>query len=407
MLLFVVKILIGFVVLFASSRLPHGADFVFFNQFFILFALLNVVSTAGLQNGIIRETASAAAPERVAHVLAAALVVVVPIAALLVAGGTLAGARISLLLVGSEDFGWLVGAISLLAACSGFGQILCAVMTGTGRGRNAMLVQTLSLLLAGGATIWRLLAGDVVGAILTYAGGSALLPLVAVLFMAYLRPVLAFAWQVERAILTQLTRFSAAYLITASAMPLTLFALRAAYRHRLGEAMLSNWLAANRVSDVLTQFIGLYMTQVHLPRFAAAQSAAQASRIARHSIFTAAAIMATGAMVFFAAADTWIRVFLSARFLPAREIISVYVLGDTLRTLPSALMFTALALGRAGTSAGLELTNAAIFAAVTLVLLRHGEALAPAFGYIAGSMSVTIVGSAVLGRYRPVRRFVG
>ena len=396
------KLLIGFGVLFLSSRLPGVTDFSLFNQLLIFFALVSVVATAGLQNGLIREAASAlASPARFTALLAAAAAALTPVAALLIAVGLLAGVPISRLLLGTPTHGWLVSLIAALAVCAGLGQALCAVMTGTGRSRRAMMIQTLSLAVAGGLTLWRLLAGDVTGAIIGYAAGSALLPLLAAVSMGYLRASLTASFTFERAMLRVLSRFSGAYLVTSCAMPLTLFLLRAAYRAHFGEAMLADWLAANRISDTLTQFLGLYMAQVHLPRLAAAKAPAEAALAFRRSILAAGGLMAAGALVFLLGANFWISLLLSARFIPARGFIVIYVVGDCLRTLPAALMFTALARRRTGTYAGLELLNAAIFAGVTLGLMAMGFGLAPAFAYIAAGLGVAGAGLALL---RPIRQ---
>jgi hypothetical protein len=45
-------------------------------------------------------------------------------------------------------------------------------------------------------------------------------------------------------------------------MPVIIFALRYLYRQTFGPRDLGYWLAANRISDVTTSLLGLFMTQV-------------------------------------------------------------------------------------------------------------------------------------------------
>ena len=125
-----------------------------------------------------------------------------------------------------------------------------------------------------------------------------------------------------------------------------------------------------------------------------AKAPAEAALAFRRSILAAGGLMAAGALVFLLGANFWISLLLSARFIPARGFIVIYVVGDCLRTLPAALMFTALARRRTGTYAGLELLNAAIFAGVTLGLMAMGFGLAPAFAYIAAGLGVAGAGLA-------------
>ena len=84
-----------------------------------------------------------------------------------------------------------------------------------------------------------------------------------------------------------------------------------------GLEALGFWLAANRISDVNTQLLGLYMVQVFLPGMAGLKDKAGAWLLVRQTFLIGTLAMGACLALFLAMPSLLIGLFLSAKFLPA------------------------------------------------------------------------------------------
>jgi O-antigen/teichoic acid export membrane protein len=369
----------------AAARLLPVAQFAVFSQLLVLLAFLVTIATGGVQHGVIRQVAMTREDGAPAthSVIKAALVIWAAVGAVLVTASTLLASQLSVLLVGSTDAAGAIVPMSMLAVGTGLGTMLCAVLTGEGRPVASLISQGLGLFAATAVALLLLLRHQPVAAAVGFAAGSLVTTTCALLFVA--RPVAESIRAGDHlgASVRQQRGFSGAFLLTAALMPLTLLALRSVYLDAFGLELLGYWLAANRISDVNTQLLGLYLTQEYLPR-----ATASADRLARRVLVVQTVAVSTGAMllglaVFSLAPAFWISLFLSAKFVPAASFVMGYFVGDVLRVAASVAGYTALAQRRLILYVSLEAVAAAGLTAFVLVLTLLRVPAGPAIGYVA------------------------
>jgi O-antigen/teichoic acid export membrane protein len=396
-LFFAFKVALGAAILIASARWMTVADFAIFSQLLILIAYLASIGTAGVQNGLIRQIAAADGDAvAIAREVRAALSIWAGVVLLALVGASLLRDHISVLLIGTDAVGWAVPWLTLLAMWSGLGQLLCSILTGTSRAATALSAQAVGL--AGGTVPALLLLhnGMPAAAALAFTGGQGVTTLIA---GSRILDVLAGAWRSREPVRTEIVRltgFSGAFLATASIMPLTLIALRSVYRTSFGLDALGYWLAANRISDVNTQLLGLYMVQAFLPVMAKAP-AEQQRRLAIRTAIGAACVMVLPLLVFLTAPSLFVRIFLSAKFLPATTFFAAYLLGDILRVGAATASFTALAHARLKLYVGIEAVAALSMSIFVISLSWAGQSDAPAIGYVA-TYAIIFIAAGLLAR---------
>lgn len=389
---FGLKILIGLVLVAASAHRLSVAQFVTFSQLFLCVALLSTVSGGAVQGGLTRQIAVAGGNLEVERkVAAAALTIWAGFAVLLLVTVTLFGTSLSVLLVGDPRLARPLLLVTVMAVLGGGGSILGAILTGRGRPSLSLGLQAIGLLVSGGACYTRLAAGDPVGAVLAFTAGPVATAMLALLFTRDVLPVPGRAVAGLTGEMRLLLAYSVAGLAIAVLMPATLFGLRSIYRTEFGAEQLGYWLAANRVSDVTSQLLGIYMGQIFLPRMAQSTATGPAKRLAFQTLALGTVAMATGWLIFAAGASFFVSTFFSARFLPAIPFINGYLLGDALRVSASMASATAAARGRPWLCIGIEATVAVLIAAYVLALTALSRADAPWLGYVMAQATMTVL----------------
>lgn len=393
---FALKMLVGMALVVQSARSLSVAEFGVFSQIFLFFALLSTVSAGGVQNGLIRQVASAGddlARER--RSVAAALVMWAGFSAIILVLALVAAEPLSELLVGSSRAAGTIPILAAAALAAGGGQVLCAVLTGRDRPATSLALQGVGLAL-GGIGCWiRLAAGDAQGAVMAYAMGPVISLIAAVPLAWRWLPHELSAFRRLGAELRLLLGFSGTFLLTATVMPATLIALRYAYRLEFGDEVLGYWLAANRVSDVTSQLLGLYMAQVYLPAATRMAGRNEILPLARRTAAMGLALTGAGLALFVLFAAWFVKVFLSASFVPAIPFIVGYLVGDTLRVVTSLSLHTALARGKLSLYAGTEAATAGFIALYVLALIGAGRIESAYWGYAAAH--ATMAALALLG----------
>jgi len=364
----------------AASRLSV-AGFADFSQYLAFASLVTLLAVGGSQNGLIRQVAAARSRADLEETLAAAAAIWIAASAILLLFAIIAAGMIGTVLVGHGGESAAIVALTGAAIFAGPGQIRCSMLSGQGRMISSLAIQSVGLLAGvAGAAVFAL-RGEAAAAALAFAGGS-LVPSVPVLRLA-LRPLVWPPAAVLVAQAKQLLRYSLAFGTVAAATPLMLFALRWQYRADFGGDALGRWLSANRISDLSTQLIGLFMLQVFVPHVAQLTDRSARRRFTLICGAGGMAIMALPLIAFSVAAEPLVRLFLSPSFLPAIPAIRTYMAGDMLRVWTSIAIYTAFAAGRAERYAALELAVLGSIAGLSLVLMGQGYASAPQWAYFA------------------------
>jgi hypothetical protein len=395
---FVLRVASALVLLKLSASFLPVAGFTVLSQLMLFAALLNVLAVGGAQNGVVRQAAAAQGAEDLARTQAAAFAIWGAAAPLALLPALAAGGMISSILIGSPAQGTVVLAVTAMTLIGAPGQIWCALLTGRKRVARSLLAQAGGLLAGAGGAAWRIMAHDPAGAAVAFAGGSAVTALIALPFALEMGVPLIprrFDWPPVKTLL----RYSAAFAATTGYASIVLFGLRWLYRDHFGATQLGYWLAANRVSDMSTQLLGLFMIQVFVPHMAGTHNEARRRTILLRCWAAAAGVMSSFVIVFSLASGLLIHLFLSDAYQPAASVIRTYMIGDVLRVWASLAMFTAFADGKPLRYAGIEVGALSVMAVITSALIAAGDPAAPQLGYvIAYAATATLVSAAFLMR---------
>ncbi len=398
---FGLRVAVGLLLLKLSARFLPVAGFTEFSQFLAFAALLNLMAVAGAQSGLIRQAAAADDGEDLAATRGAAFILWAAALAVLVPVVGIAGGPISHLLTGDGGHWPAVLAVAALTLPCGAGQIWCGLLSGRGKVVASLSAQGLGLVAGAGGAAWLIVRGQPIAATMAFAAGGLVTTATAALLSLSLK-IPATTWPAALARVRPLVRYSAALAATTGFSALILFGLRAHYREAFGHTELGYWMAANRVSDMSTQLLGLFMIQSFVPRLARQDDPAAARRLALRFWAAGAAGMATIAIVFAAGARPLVHLFLSDAYLPAIPVIQTYMIGDGFRVWASVAMYSAFAQGRPGRYAAIEIGALSLMAVITVALAATGETRAPQLGYVgAYAVVAALVSLTVLRRPKP------
>jgi O-antigen/teichoic acid export membrane protein len=244
------------------------------------------------------------------------------------------------------------------------------------------------------AAAWFIVHKSFVAAALAFAAG----PLAAMALALPFAAQLPISWRPTWRRVRPLLGYSTAMASTLGFSALMLFGLRWFYRDEFGAAELGYWLAANRISDMSTQFLGLFMLQAFVPHVAVAAARERARLVLRYGML-GAGLTGAALLLFVAASRPLVHLFLSDPYLPAIPAIRLYMLGDFLRVWGSLAMFSFFAAGKPGRYAAIEIATMSIMAVLTLVLIASGEVRAPQIAYAAAwGVTALVCGSVLIIR---------
>ncbi len=379
-LFFVVRVASALLLLkLSATHLPvHG--FTVFAQLLAFAALLNLIAVGGTQNGVIRQAAAAADDAALAAVHGAALAIWVIAAPVIFIAVAFGGSAIADLLIDAPQRWGLVIALAALALMAGPGQIWCSILSGRDRAAYSLSAQAVGLLAGTGAAAWLIARHDPASAALAFAAGPLVTMALAFLFARPLHLALA-PVAIVKTEARRLLGYSAAIAATTGFSAIVLFGLRSVYRDHFGVTALGYWMAANRISDLSTQFLGLFLLQFFVPHVATLTDADAKRRLILRCAAAGTAVMGTAILVFWVASGPLVHLFLSDVYRPAIPVIRIYMIGDMLRVWVSLAMFAAFAAGKPGRYAAIEIATLAMMAAIALVLIGLGDPRAPQFGY--------------------------
>lgn len=397
---FAIRILSAIILLKLSTQFLSVQGFADFIQFLAFAAFLNMAVVGGAQNGLIRQAAAASDAE-LPNVHGAGLALWAIAVPVLGIPALLFSRQISRVLTGSGDLWEVVVGLTFLSLAAGPGQVCWSLLSGRKMVAQSLGTQSIGTIVGTAAAGWFIVHRDYSAAALAFAGG----PLVGAAAALPFAARLPLKWRPTRCGLGHLFGYSAATAATLGFTAVTLFALRSVYREQFGTTELGYWLAANRISDMSTQFVGLFMLQAFVPQLATASDLNERSRLIARYGSIAAVLMGAALLVFLVASGPLVHLFLSSAYVPAIPGIRLYMIGDFLRVWASLAMFTALASGRPARYAAIEIGTMALMAILTLILIAGGEVHAPQIAYAtAYGITALIVGAAPLHRLLQTRR---
>jgi O-antigen/teichoic acid export membrane protein len=375
---FALRVGSALVLLKLSAEFLTVAEFANFTQFLAFASLLNMAAVGGAQNGLIRQSAAANASD-LADVSGAGLAMWAAAVPILGIPVVLFSGQVSHILTGSSAYWQAIIALTALSLLGGPGQICWSILSGRNRVARSLGAQAFGIVGGTAGAAWFILHANFVGAALAFAAGPLLASLATIPLVARLQ----LTWRPTTRGLTRLICYSAAMASTLTFSALTLFVLRWMYREQFGSTELGYWMAANRISDMSTQFLGLLMLQAFVPQFAMAASAEERRRVMVRYGLLGAALSGAALVVFVSAGKTLVHLFLSDAYIPAIPSITLYMIGDLCRVAVALAMFTAFAAGKPGRYAAIEICTMTMMALLAIILMKSGQIMAPQIAYVA------------------------
>ena len=399
---FCFRIASGLLLLKLSASFLSVDDFATFMQFLLFASLLNMVAVGGTQNGLIRQAAAASDAEALARTQTAALVIWSACVPALLLPIAIASPFVSTILAGTSRHWPVVVCIATLALVAGPGQIWCSILSGRKRVAQSLAAQAGGLTTGTALAAWQIGVGNGVAAAIGFSAGSLVTMAASFRFSGRLRIGLTAPRSASAEVRT-LLRYSGALAATTGFTAMTLFGLRSFYRDAFGATALGYWLAANRISDMSTQLLGLFMIQFFVPHAAVTESEEDRRTLVVRCWAAATGMILTGIAIFSMASVPLVRLFLSESFVPAIPAIRTYMIGDAFRVCASLAMFAAFARGRPGVYAGIEIATISVMAIIAVALISLGEASAPQLAYVT-AYGITAVAVAISFFWSPNRR---
>ncbi len=351
--------------------------------------VLNLLAVGGAQNGIIRQSAAASDEDQLAAIHGAALIICAGAALLLLVPLCLASKMVSAVLVGDPNAWPTVIAITVVSLAGGPGQIWCSILSGRRRVATSLVAQASGLFASIAIAAVFIVRGEPNAAATAFAAGPLLTLIVAGRAVARLHLKIA-GWPAAIGQILPLIRYSTAFAATSGYTALVLFGLRSFYRHHFGATALGYWIAANRISDLSNQLLGLFFIQFYVSHVADLGEQTERRGFILRCWAAATALMTVAFLVFSVAGRELVPLFLSAAFVPATPIIQTYLLGDILAVWASVAMYTAFARGRPGRYAAIEIATVSLMAVIAIALMAMGNPRAPQLAYVS-AYAVTAV----------------
>ena len=388
LLFFALKIGAALALIKLSAHYLSVADFTVFSQL-IFFSTLLVLLCGGIQNGLTKAVAAAESPTDRQLALSAAFGLWCVIASIFIPLCTIFPTRISTILTGTSLWSWLIPWLAVGAFGTGLGQIFSSFLVGQRKLARNLLTQSSGIVVATGAAAWFFIANEPIAAILSAVFGN-----VAILPVGWLlsgssphtySPRSSIHLGVKYA--KMFARNFIAFLLVSAMLPLALMLLRDVYRQHFGVEALAFWLVANRISDVTSQLLGLFLRLLFLPVAARAPSIPAARAIVQTTSARASLLMFSVFIGFVVTSPWSVPLLLSPEYGPATPLIAAYLAGDILRVPISVVAHFLLARDRLTLYVLLEGAFVTLFAAAFVLFLAVGLKIAP-FAAYCGAYSI-------------------
>ncbi len=313
-----------------------------------LVTVLGVLSGAGIFNGITKYVAQyQQQPERLRAVLGTGSAMVLGFSTLLAAIFLVAAEPISRALFGHGDYRNVVRAVAFIQLGIAYANLMLAILKGfRDAAGNALAVSGGSVLGAGAYFLCYWLGGYP-GALAGLAVVPAITLIPAALVLAWRRHIrlrdLRLAW--DRALATQLGKFTLMALMTSFTLPVAYIMMRNLLAQRFSWNDVGIWQGVSSISDAYLQFITASFTVYLLPTLSRlTDKRAIGQEIGRSLLFVLPAV-ATVSLLLWLLRDVVIRLLFSMQFDAMRDLFAWQLAGDVLKV--GAYVFGYLVIAKA------------------------------------------------------------
>lgn len=358
-LLTLLRIGSGFIVAKVIAVYTGPAGMAALGQLQNLIAALTGIVAAPVGNGLVRYTAEhntsgfdACAPWWRASVRWLQLLLAIAIPTLCLGSG-----RISVWLLGNEQYGWLIAVASLALPLSALNTLLASVINGQQQYRRFILLSAISVMIATALMLTLVINWQLEGALLAAAVYSALSGLVMV-FGAIRQPWFRLRYwfgSVDKQQLRGVGAYVAMAMTSALCVPMSLLMLRKVLIASVGWTEAGHWQAVYKISEVYLGVITMALSTYYLPKLSSL-SGLEAIRKETWSVarlvMPIVGLLAIGVYVL---RDVAITVLFTDQFRAARDLFALQLLGDVVKILSWLFAFPMLSRGAASWFIGTEI----------------------------------------------------
>lgn len=383
-----VKIISGLVVikLMASELGPQG--FGLLGQLMTVVAITTMLAGGGITNGVIRSlasnpisTAEGKSWLSAAFTLTTGISVAVAFACILLAQ-PLSG------MLMSGDYAYLFISLALVQAVVAYGNLVVAEASSRGDSAFYARINIIGTLLATCALAILIknfgFEGAAIGLVLmpVLPGGIALHHV-----LRCRKDMLSsWKWQPDRRRTQHLLSFSTATVIGATSIPVAHLFIRNALGSNTGWTTVGHWQGVVKISDVYMQFVGVFLINYAMPRFAAAIDTSRALTELAKTMALLLGIVTTGLAVLYALQNWAIRLIFSDAFLPMSDLLPAQLAGDIFRTTAASISFFFMGRGYVALSIGYEFLQGPILLVLFLFLQDGAGIYAPVYAHFASNV---------------------
>lgn len=382
-----VKIISGLIVikLMASELGPEG--FGLLGQLMTVVAITTMLAGGGITNGVIRSLASnpISTPEGKRWLSAAFTLTTGISAAVAFACILLAQPLSGMLLKG--DYAYLFMTLALVQAVVAYGNLVVAEASSRGDSAFYARINIIGTLLATCALAILVKNYGFQGA----AFGLVLMPALPGIIALHhalrrRRDMLdSWKWEPDRHRTQRLLSFSTATVIGATSIPAAHLFIREVLGSNTGWTTVGHWQGVVKISDVYMQFVGVFLINYAMPRFAAAIDTDRALTELAKVLALLLGIVTTGLAVLYALRNWAIILIFSDAFLPMSDLLPAQLAGDLLRTTAASISFFFMARGYVSVSIGYEFLQGPILA-ILFILFQDGAGIyAPVYAHLASN----------------------
>jgi polysaccharide transporter, PST family len=184
----------------------------------------------------------------------------------------------------------------------------------------------------------------------------------------------------------RLLKYSAAMLVTVTAVPVALISMRAEIGTVYGWDKVGQWQAVSRIGDAYTQIFGVWFVSILLPKLSKANVNNSKSEMLS-LLVPIVSIFATGSLIFWYFSHTILTLAYSENFTSSDNYILAQLIADFFKLLSSFLIYRFMAIGQPLVQVGCEISQAVVMYGIFHALFSFGSEAAIQYSFIAGALA--------------------
>ena len=390
-LLTLLRMVSGFVISKAVAIQAGPSGIAMLGQLQSVVAALNGIAAAPAGNGVVRYTAEyrAAGFDACAPWWRASLLWLMGTVLALVPITYVFSRELAVWTLGDADYGWLLVIAAVTLPLAGANTMLASVINGQEMYRRFIGLGMVSVIGSTALTLVLIFTYGRNGALLSAAlsaGIAGMFMIIGVLREPWFR--LRYWWGgTDRRKILQIGGYTAMAICSASCASVSVILVRNILVAHLGWEQTGHWQSVFKISEIYLGVITMALSTYYLPRLSGLSKDAA---IRREILNTAAVVMpavSVLALGIYFSRDIIINLLFTQKFLPARDLFAVQLIGDVIKMASWLYAYPMLSRGAVKTFIASEIFFNATFVGLTWMLVGtwgvQGATIAFALNYLA------------------------